>query len=133
MRAQTKKQTGWVGWVYFSSIMMILLGGFQAIAGLVGIFNNDFYVVTSNHLAAFNYTAWGWIDLILGVIIVMAGFSLLYGALWGRIVAILLASLSLLANMAILNAYPLWSALMIIVDILVIYALTVHGGEAGYE
>jgi hypothetical protein len=129
MSARTNKPTGWVGWIYFASLMMLLLGGFQAIAGLVAIFKDDFYLVTSNHLVAFNYTAWGWIDLALGALIFLAGLSLMTGAMWARLIAVFLAALSLFANMAFLNAYPWWSALMIVVDILVIYALTVHGSE----
>jgi hypothetical protein len=129
MSAKNNTPTGWVGWIYFASTMMMLLGGLQAIAGLVGIFNNGFYVVTANHLAAFNYTAWGWIDLAMGILIFFGGMALLTGAFWARVVAVMLASLSLLANMAFLEAYPWWSALMIVVDILVIYALTVHGNE----
>src|SRR5438128_1297910 len=112
MSTRSKQPTGWVGWIYFASLMMMLLGGFQAIAGLVAIFKDDFYLVTSNHLVAFNYTAWGWIDLVLGVLIFLAGLSLMTGALWARLIAVFLAALSLFANMAFLNAYPWWSTLM---------------------
>jgi hypothetical protein len=133
MSAQTNKPTGWVGWIYFASLMMMLSGGFQAIAGLVGIFKDNFYVVTQTHLIAFSLQTWGWINLIMGIIIFLAGLELLRSAVWARLLAIFLAAISLFANMAYLNAYPFWSILIIVVDIFVIYALTVHGDETRYD
>jgi len=121
--------TGWVGWVYFASLMMMLVGGFQAISGLVALFKDDFYLVTERSLLVFDYDTWGWVHLVMGIVIFAAGVALMNGATWARMVGILLAGLSLFANMAFLSAFPLWSILMIVVDILVIYALTVHGGE----
>lgn len=122
--------TGWVGWIYFASLMMMLVGGFQAIAGLVALFKDDFYLVTAKSLLVFDYSTWGWIHLLMGIVIFMAGVALMNGATWARMVGVLLAGISLFANMAFLSAYPLWSILMIVVDIMVIYALTVHGDEA---
>lgn len=122
--------SGWVGWVYFASLMMMLVGGFQAIAGLVALFKDDFYVVAENALLVSNYTTWGWIHMLLGLVIFAAGVALLNGATWARMVGVLLAGLSLFANMAFISAYPLWAILIITIDVLVIYALTVHGGEA---
>ncbi|OGL25766.1 hypothetical protein A3E49_03190 [Candidatus Saccharibacteria bacterium RIFCSPHIGHO2_12_FULL_49_19] len=121
--------TGWVGWVYFASLMMMLVGGFQAISGLVALFKDDFYLVTEKSLLVFDYSTWGWVHLIMGIVIFAAGVALMNGAAWARMVGILLAGLSLFANMAFLSAFPLWSILMIVVDVLVIYALTVHGDE----
>lgn len=129
MSAQNNTPTGWVGWGYFASIMMLMLGFFQGIAGLTGIFKDNYYVVTQSHILAFDIKTWGWINLILGIIIFLAGLELLRGAMWARVVAVFLAAASLVANMAFINAYPFWSILMIVVDILVIYALTVRGGE----
>jgi hypothetical protein len=129
MSAQNNTPTGWVGWAYFASFMMMLLGVLQGIAGLAAIFKDNYYVVTENHLLAFNYKTWGWINLILGIIILMAGLELLRGAMWARVLAVFLAILSFTANMGFVNAYPIWSITMMVVDVLVIYALTVHGGE----
>jgi len=125
--------TGWVGWVYFASLMMMLVGGFQAIAGLVALFKDDFYLVTERSLLVFNYTTWGWVHLVMGLVIFAAGVALMNGATWARMVGVFLAGLSLFANMAFFSAYPLWSILMIVIDVLVIYALTVHGGEVREE
>jgi hypothetical protein len=129
MSAQNNTPTGWVGWSYFASIMMLVLGGLQAINGLVGIFKNNYYLVTSSHIIAFDFKTWGWINLILGIIIFMAGLELLRGATWARVIAVLLAGLSLIANMGFVNSYPIWSITMMVIDALIIYALTVHGGE----
>jgi hypothetical protein len=129
MSAQNNTPTGWVGWAYFAAFMMMLLGALQAIAGLAGIFKNSYYVVTSSHLLVWDYKTWGWINLILGIIILMAGLELLRGATWARIIAVFLAILSFVANMGFVNAYPVWSIIMMIVDAFIIYALTVHGGE----
>jgi len=129
----TKSQntvTGWVGWVYFAGAMMLLLGGLQAIAGLVALFNDKFFVVTQNGLIALNFTTWGWIHLILGVVIFAAGIAVLAGNMWGRIIGVFLAVLSAIANLGFITAYPLWSIVGLIIDGLVIYALTMHGAEA---
>jgi hypothetical protein len=126
--AQTKP-TAWVGWVYFASVMMILAGGLEIIAGLVALLKDDFYVVAQRTLIAFNFTTWGWIHLIVGVLLVSAGVAVLAGSLWARVIAVFLAVSSLLANLAFLNAYPIWSITAIVINALVIYALTIHGNE----
>ncbi len=133
MATRNSSPSNWVGWAYFAGYMMMILGGLQAISGLTGIFRQSYYVVSQNHLLVFDYRTWGWVSLILGIIIFMAGYELFRGALWARVVAIFLAGLSILINMAFMDAYPLWSILIIIVDILVIYALLVHGNELGAD
>jgi len=133
MAVQNNTPSGWVGWAYFAAFMMMFLGIFEAMAGLAAIFKDNFYLVTQTHLLVFNFTTWGWINLILGIIIFLAGLELLRGAMWARIVALFLAVLSLVANAGFIDAYPIWSILMMIVDVLVIYALTVHGSELGEE
>jgi hypothetical protein len=127
----TNSPSGWVGWGYFAGFMMMVLGGMQAINGLAGIFRDTYYVVTQNQLLVFNYKTWGWISLVLGVVIFFAGYELFRGALWARVLAIFLAGLSILANMAFMDAYPLWSIMIIVIDIFIIYALLVHGKELG--
>lgn len=121
--------TGWTGWVFFAGFMMILLGIFQAIAGLTALINNQWLVVTEKNLLVFNFTTWGWIHLIIGIVVLVAGFSVMHGSMWARIVGILIATVSAIANLAYMNTYPIWSIVMIVIDVLVIYALTVHAGE----
>jgi hypothetical protein len=120
--------SGWaVGFILFAAIMMIMIGIFQAIAGLVAIFENEFYVATRNYLFQFDATTWGWIHLIAGVIIAFAGWGLLSGRTWARVVGIILAVLSAIANFAFLPYYPFWALIIITLDVLVIWALAAHG------
>jgi len=121
--------SGWaVGFILFAAIMMIMIGIFQAIAGLVAIFENEFYAATRNYLFQFDATTWGWIHLIVGLIIVFAGWGLLSGRTWARVVGIALAVLGAIANFAFLPYYPFWALTIIALDVLVIWALAAHGG-----
>ncbi len=124
-----KEVTGWVGWVAFAGVMMMLLGSFQAIAGLVALFKNEVVYIGLENTWLVDFTTWGWAHLILGIIIIFAGMAVLAGKTWGRVIGVLLASVSALANFAFIPVYPVWSVLMVIVDALVIYALLVHGSE----
>lgn len=121
--------TGWTGWVFFAGFMMIMLGIFQAIAGLTALINNKWLIVTEKNLLLLNFTTWGWIHLLIGIVVLIAGFSVMHGSMWARIVGIIIAIVSAVANLASVNIYPFWSIIMIVIDILVIYALTVHAGE----
>jgi hypothetical protein len=124
-----RETSGWaVGFILFAAIMMIMVGVFQAIQGLVGIFENEFYVPTRNYIFQFDATTWGWIHLIGGIIVAFAGWGLFSGRTWARTVAIFLAVLSAIANFAFIPYYPFWSLLIITLDIFVIWAIAVHGG-----
>jgi hypothetical protein len=123
--------TGWLGWIAFAGVMMLLMGTLHAIQGLVALFQDTYYLIGSEGLiVSADYTTWGWVHLILGIVVVLAGIALLAGQMWARVVAVILAFGSVLVNIAFLGAYPLWSTIMIAVDVLVIYAVTVHGKEA---
>lgn len=125
-----QEPTGWVGWVVFAAVMMMMVGGFHALSGFVALFQDDYYVTTASNLVInVDYTAWGWTHLILGAIVFLAGLALLAGQTWARVVGVVLAVLSAFVNMVFIEAYPLWSIIIITVDVLVIYALTVHGRE----
>jgi hypothetical protein len=122
--------TAWTGWVVFGSFMLIMVGSFQAIEGLVAIFDDGFYRVTESGLVVnVDYTVWGWTHLLLGVLILISGIGVLAGNLAARTVGVVLAGLSALLNMVFIEAYPVWSVIIITVDVLVIYALIVHGRE----
>jgi len=122
--------TGWTGWVVFASFMMLLVGSFQAIQGLVALFDDGFYLVRENGLVVdVNYNVWGTVHLLIGVLLMLSGAGVLTGNIAARTVGVILAGLSALVNMAFIGAYPVWSILIITVDVLVIYALTVHGKE----
>jgi hypothetical protein len=122
--------SGWAASVtLFAAIMMLMVGAWQALAGLVAIFENQFYVSTRSYLYEFDATTWGWIHLVIGLIVALAGWGLLSGRTWARLVGITLAALSATANFLFLPWYPLWSLLIIAVDIFVIWALAAHGRE----
>ena len=126
-----EETSGWaVGFVVFAAVMMMLAGGFQVIAGLAAIFDDEFFVVGANYVFDVDVTAWGWIHLILGVIIFAAGAGVLQGATWARVVGITLASLSAFANFFFIPYYPVWSIVIIALDVAVIWALSVYGRRA---
>ena len=129
-RRAAQETPGWaVGFILFAAVMMIMVGVFQAIQGLVGIFENEFYVATRNYLFEFDATTWGWTHLLLGLLVAFAGWGLFSGRTWARTVAIILAVLSALANFLFIPYYPFWSLLLITLDIFVIWAITAHGGD----
>jgi hypothetical protein len=122
--------SGWaVGLIMFAAIMLIMVGVFQALQGLVAIFENEFYVATRNYLFQFDATTWGWIHLVLGLVVAVAGYGLLSGRTWARAAAIALALLSAIANFLSLPYYPFWALLIITLDVFVIWAIAAHGGD----
>jgi len=122
--------TAWAGWVVFAGVMLIMLGSFQIIQGLVALFDDGFYLVRSNGLVVdVDYNTWGWVHTGIGLIAVLAGLGLLAGNMAARIVGVAVAFLSAIVNLAFLSAYPVWSTIMITVDVIVIYAIIVHGRE----
>ncbi len=125
--------TGWVGWVYFASFMLLLGGVFQVIMGFTALLNDKFYVITANNLIAFDIKTWGWIQLLVGLFMVVVGVSLFTGRMWARVTAIILASLNFIGQFAFIGVYPWWSITAMILDVLIIYALTVHGDEVSYD
>lgn len=127
---QPTRATGWVGWIVFSGILMIMLGLFQAVMGVVALFKDDFYLVGRDGLVvSFDYTAWGWVHLTIGLVALLAGFGVLVGQMWARVIGIILALVSAFTNLVFIAAYPIWSVIVIVVDVLIIYALSVHGRE----
>jgi hypothetical protein len=121
----TEPVSGWaVGGVFFAGILMIVIGVFEAITGLAAILENEFFVVSQNYTFEVDVTAWGWIYLILGIVVALAGFYVLSGRTWARIVGIALAILVAVANFLYIPYYPFWSLLVIALSIWVIWSLT---------
>jgi hypothetical protein len=117
--------SGWaIGGVWFAATIMLMVGIFQAIAGLAAIFDDKFYVVTRNYTFDLDVTAWGWIHLIIGIVVAWAGFALFSRKPWAGVVAITLAMLSAVANFFFIPYYPFWAILVIALDVWVIWALT---------
>lgn len=127
------RPTGWIGWIIFAGVTMIVLGAFSIIEGLVAVFQRSFYVATTGHLIVHvNYATWGWVHFGIGVAAVLVGFGVMTGALWARILGITIAVISAIVNLAFMAAYPVWGIIIIAVDIVIIYALAVHGREMKY-
>jgi hypothetical protein len=129
-RAQAPEPTGWVGWILFGSVMLMLMGSLQAIAGITALVRSGYYAVPSaDLLVSVDYTAWGWVHLGLGALAWAAAFGLLVAKMWARVAAVVLAGLSTIVNLAFVNAHPLWSLTIIALNVMVIYAITTHGSE----
>jgi hypothetical protein len=130
-RRDSSTMTAWVGWILFAGIIMFMSGIFNAIEGLVAIVDPGYYAVNAGGLPVHaNYAVWGWVLLISGVVLGFAGYGVMVGQTWARVVGVVFASVNALVNLTFLAAAPLWIALTVTLDVLVIYALTVHGREA---
>jgi len=126
---QRTRSAAAVGWTLFAAISMLMIGLWWIIAGLVGIIDDNFYVTTRNYIFKFDPTAWGWIHLITGILVLMAGFGLFTGAVWARTVGVIMAIWAMLIGFAWLPWYPIWAIIIIAVSFTVIWALTAHGRD----
>ena len=113
-----------------AGIILILIGGFGIIQGIVSLVNNDFYVVTHNWVFQFNLTTWGWVHILVGILALGAGVGLFFGQTWARAVAIIVAAFSILANFTWLPYYPIWAILVIAFDLFVIWAVASQTTES---
>jgi hypothetical protein len=129
-----QQPSGWaIGWTAFAGIMMIIMGGWWLISGLVGLFNSEFYVVTRKWIFEFDISTWAWIHLIIGIIVLLAGFFLFSGATWARVIGVIVAILAGLVAFAWLPYFPVWAILFIVISIGVIWALTAHGHDIAMD
>jgi hypothetical protein len=117
------------GSVGFAGILLIMVGFMHLIQGIVALMNDDFYVQTRNFVFSFDLTVWGWIHIVLAILVMAAGFGLFTGAMWARTVAVIAASVSLVGNFAWLPHYPLWGLALMALDVFIIWVATVHGRD----
>lgn len=123
--------SAWSGWLFFGGILMVIAGALNAIGGLVALFNEQYYLVGSDGLLVeVDYAVWGWTLLIYGIAVGLVGLGVLGGRAWARIPAVIVVGFHALLNLAFMAAYPIWSVIIIALDIVVIYALVVHGRDA---
>ena len=120
-----------VGVSSFAGVMMILVGFFQAIAGFSALLEDKVYVVGQEYIFTYDATTWGWIHLLLGVILILAGLGVLRGSVVGRTIAVIIVGVSAIANFIFLLGWnqPVWSILIIALDVAIIWALTAHGRD----
>lgn len=118
------------GLISFAAIIMVFAGGFQVFAGLSALLGNDIYTDTPDYVFQLNLTSWGWVHLTVGGIVFLAGFGMMLGQTWARVVGIVLAAASTIATFAFLPYYPFWAVVIIALDVMVIWALVAHGAAA---
>jgi hypothetical protein len=117
--------SGWaVSGIVFAASMLTMVGVFQGITGLVAIINDEFYVVSRNYTFDLDTTVFGWVHLLIGALAVTVGFGLFARKTWAGVSAIIIASLSAIANFFFIPYYPFWSILVIALDVWVIWAVT---------
>lgn len=122
--------SGWaIGWAFFAGAMLIMVGFFQAVAGLVALVDDEFYVVGNEWVFQFDTTTWGWIHLIFGVIVLLSGFGIFSGNVAARTVGVIVAMLSAIVAFVWLPYYPVWAIIIIALDVAVVWALTAHGRD----
>ena len=116
---------GWAATgIAFAACILFVIGAFQVIAGLTALFDDEFFVVARNYAFEVDTSAWGFIHLILGVVLVLTSIGLFTGAGWAVVVAIFVACLSAIANFFFIPYYPFWAILVIALDIWVVWSLT---------
>jgi hypothetical protein len=118
-----------VGWTVFAAFMMVMIGIFHVINGLAAIMKDQFFVVSQEYVFKFDSTTWGWIHLLVGILVLLAGFGLFSGAVWARTVGVIMAMVSAVAGFLWLPYYPVWGIVFIAIAMSVIWALTVHGRD----
>jgi hypothetical protein len=122
--------TGWTGWGVFASVLLLIAGIFDLIFGLAAVIGpNTTVVVTETGLFAVDVAAWGWWHIIAGIALIVLSFFLYRGATWARVIAIIVVIINAVGQLTLLSVQPWWSLTILAVDVLIIYALTVHGRE----
>jgi hypothetical protein len=129
-RATVQPSGAWAGWVAFAGIMLALIGFFDVLQGITALTNDDYFVVRSGQLLVFDFTAWGWILLIWGVLLILVGIGLFMGKGAARWAGVILAFVNAIAQVAFLAAFPIWSTIVIALDVFVLFALTARWQEA---
>ncbi|MFI0485707.1 hypothetical protein [Actinomadura sp. 9N215] len=112
------------GWLTFAGTLALVVGAFNVIDGVVALVKDDYYLVGQNDILVFDYTAWGWIWLVLGIVQIAVGAGIMAGRMWARAAGVVFAVLAAIGHLAFLQAFPLWSVLTISLCVLLIYALT---------
>lgn len=124
------RATAWVGWIWFAAVLMMAAGVLNFMTGLVAVIGDDnAYIDTGVSLLVFDVEGWGWAHLIFGIVIFLIGAFLAVGQTWARLLAVVLVTLNLITQFLWLPAYPVWSIIVIAIDVVVLWALIVHGDE----
>jgi len=122
-----------IGWSAFAAFMLMMIGIFQGLAGLGAIINDDHFIVGEDSILKLDTSQWGWIHLVIGILVFLAGLGIFSGNVLARTVGVLVALLSAVANFVWLPIQPVWSSIMIAICVAVIWALTAHGRDIAAE
>jgi len=122
----------WTGWVGFAGIVMIVIGGLNVVEGLIAVIRGQYYVLTADQILLVDFRTWGWILIVWGVIVALAGCGLLAASAWARWFTIIVAGLNIFIQLGFVGSsqYPLWALTVLALNIVVFYALTVRWDEA---
>lgn len=112
------------GWAVFAGIMLVIGGVSDIIFGLTALFNDEVLTKAGGQLIFWDFTAWGWITLLLGIFMVLAAFGLFAGQSWAMWTTIVFASLAAIGQISWITVYPIWSLIVISLSVIVIYQLT---------
>ena len=128
----SKSMAGWIG---FAGILILIVGTIDFIQGLIALFDDNYYVVTASGFLVVDLTGWGWIMLIWGVLLVLAGLGLLAGQGWARWFTIVVVALNFIGQLGFLgnSQYPLWTITAQALNVIVLYALTARWSESTAE
>ncbi|HVQ89322.1 MAG TPA: hypothetical protein VMT88_14185 [Actinomycetes bacterium] len=121
--------TPWTGWVAFAAFIMMLSGTLTGIMGFLAVINNNWTMWNNNGAPYGSPYAWGWWSMLVGIVVFAIGAALLRGSMFARTVAVFVAAGSLITHFVTLNVSPVWSLIVITIDVLVIWAVMVHGKE----
>jgi hypothetical protein len=126
------QRSAWSGWVGFAGWMMVIIGSIDVFEGLIAIIRGHYYVLTPEQIIVFDTKTWGWVTLLWGILVVLAGFGLLSGSGWARWTAIVIASLSFIGQLGFIGSTPyvLWGLTVLALTVVVLYALIVRWDEA---
>ena len=126
-----REVTGWVGWGWFAAIVLIIAGAIDIIYGFIAVFSptSSYIAKMDGQLVLFDVSAWGWWHVVFGAVLILIGLALFTGATWARVIAIIFAAISAISHLFLIPVQPWWSVIVMTLDVLVIYALTVHGRE----
>jgi hypothetical protein len=125
------RSSTWSGWIAFAGWLMVIIGTLDFFEGLIAVIRGQYYVLTANQILVFNVRTWGWITLIWGIVVVLAGFGLLGGQGWARWFTIVVASLNIFAQLGFVGSaqYPLWAFTVLGLTVVVLYALIARWGD----
>jgi hypothetical protein len=125
-----ERPTRWIGWVVFAGLVMLAGGVLNVMQGLVALLDEEHYAATTDLAITMDYQVWGWLLVAFGALVAVAGYAVLSGRTWARVVAVVVLALDALVNFVFVAGYPFWSVIAIVLDVIVIHALVVHGREA---